>query len=94
MERGWSRDELWQGGRLFGSRDPIGGLVALQRRSHGDVAARLQVVVLLLLVAELHAAGVRHERRPPWLRGGPPRVAGRRGRRPVRGSQCGRRPRG
>ncbi len=94
MERGWSRYELWQAGRLFGSGEAIGLLLALQRRSRGGVAARLQVVVLLLLLAELHAAGVRNARRPPWMRPGAPRSAGRRGRRPARGSQSGRRPRG
>ncbi len=93
MERGWSRDDLWQAGRLFGPGHPIGLLVGLQRRAHGDVAARLQVVVLLLLVAELHAAGGQNEARPRWMRPAP-RAAGRRGRRPARGSQCGRRPRG
>ncbi len=94
MVRGCSRDELWQAGHLFGSRDPIGLLTALQARSRGDLAARLQVVVLLLLLAELHAAGDRNAARPPWMRLGPARAAGRRGRRPARGSQSGRRPRG
>jgi len=94
MERGCSRDELWQAGHLFGSRDRLGLLVALQRRSHGEVAVQLRAIVLLLLVAELHAAGAHNDRRPPWLRQGPARVTGRRGRRPARGSQSGRRPRG
>ncbi len=94
MVRGCSRDELWQAGHLFGSRDPIGLLTALQARSRGDLAAHLQAVVLLLLVAELHAAGGQNAARPPWMRPGRPQAAGRRGRRPARGSQCGRRPRG
>ncbi|MDP9400595.1 MAG: hypothetical protein M3P39_06550 [Actinomycetota bacterium] len=75
-------------------RRPVASLlVALERRARPEVAARLRLVLLLLLLAELHAGGGRNERRAPWMRTGPttPRP---RGPRPQRASQCGRRPRG
>jgi hypothetical protein len=62
-------------------------------RATGETAARLNALILLLLLAELHAAGMRNDRRLPWMRTEP---AARRPRsRPlVRGSVSGRRPRG
>ena len=75
-------------------RRPVApSLLALQRRAAPEIAARLRLLVLLLLLAELQAAGARNERRSPWMRTGP--VLSRpRGPRPARASQCGRRPRG
>jgi hypothetical protein len=75
---------------------PLLRLIALHARAGQEASARLQAIVLLLLLAELHAAGLRNDRRRPWMRTGAPSTAGRRvGVMPLaRGSVSGRRPRG
>jgi hypothetical protein len=78
------------------SPHPLLRLIALHARAGQEASARLQAMVLLLLLAELHAAGGRNERRMPWMRTGAASPAGRRiGVLPLtRGSVSGRRPRG
>jgi hypothetical protein len=75
-------------------RAPIAMLLFL-RRAAGDreAAERIGALVLLLLWAELAAAGGRNDTRPPWMRTASPGRAMRSLRR-ARRSTSGRRPRG
>jgi len=75
------------------TRHPLQRLVALTGRADRDTAERIAALVVLLLWAELAAAGVRNDHVPPWMRTG---LAGRQMRslRRARRTTAGRRARG
>jgi hypothetical protein len=74
-------------------RKLIAEILRLTGAGDAETAARLRSLVVLILLAELLAAGERNDRRRPWMRTVP--VARRlRSRRLARSSVSGRRPRG
>ena len=75
------------------TRHPLQRLVALTSRAERDTAERITALVVLLLWADLAAAGVRNDHRAPWMRTGP---GGRpmRSLRRARRTTAGRRARG